>query len=189
MADSTINGANVTTLKPSTVGIVYCAPTTAVLPTSADDALGEEFKSVGDISEDGVVFSQSTDHSDIKDMAGDVVLSPQTSRSETCKFTMLEALNTEAMKASYGEANVTGDVTTGVTIRHNGDEPPKRAWVIDTIMSDGRAHRDVIPVAIISAYEDATLKPDTAYAYGVTLNCLKDDNGDTHIEYFGKAKA
>lgn len=185
MADSTINTANVSTMKPEMAGIVYYGPLTASLPTSADAPL-TDFKSVGDISEDGIVFSQSTDHSDMKDMNGDVVASPQTGRSETCKFTMLEALNTNAMKAAFGDSNVSGTVETGITIKHNGEEPPKHAWVIDTIMSDGRAHRDVIPCANISAYDDMTLKPDTAYAYGITLNCLKNDAGDTHYEYFGK---
>ena len=184
MADTTLDASNVSVQKGSVVGIVYYGPLTATLPTTADAAL-TGFTSVGLIGEDGIVFSQSTDHKDIKDMNGDVVLSPQTSRSETCKFAMIEALNINAMKAAFGDANVSGDLAKGITIKHNSIETPKCAYVIDTVMSDGRAHRDVIPVANISAYDDITLKPDTAYAYGITLNCLKDKAGQTHYEYFG----
>lgn len=188
MADSTLDSSKVSVQTGSIVGIVYYGPLTATLPTTADAAL-TGFTSVGLIGEDGIVFSQSTDHTDIKDMNGNVVLSPQTSRSETCKFAMIEALNVNAMKAAFGDANVSGELDTGITIKHNGVEAPKRAYVIDTVMSDGRAHRDVIPLANISAYDDITLKPDTAYAYGITLNCLPDKTGTTHYEYFGKAPA
>ena len=116
------NVENVTTGKPKVGGAVYRAPVGTTLPTDATTALNEAFKELGYVSEDGLVNSNSPESDDVKSWGGDVVLNMQTDKPDKMKFTLIEVLNIEVLKAVYGDDNVTGDIENGITVKANAKD-------------------------------------------------------------------
>ncbi len=181
--------SNVTTGKPKLGGAIFRAPLGTTLPDDAKAKLSNEYKSVGYISEDGVVNANSASTNTVKAWGGDVVLTPQTEKPDTFAFTMIESLNIEAIKSVYGDANVSGDLEKGLTIRANSDEQEDHVWIIDMVLKGGVAKRIVIPQASITEVGDVTYKDDTAIGYATTIAAKPSSaiDGDTHREYIVKA--
>lgn len=174
---------NVAILKPVTTGAIYYGEATATVPTSATATL-TGFSCVGYISEDGVTKSVSRDSTSIKDWGGETIKTVQTDYEATYKFTMTETLNVAALKAFYGEDNVTeGDSDGTITITATSDELPIRAWVIDAVTDEGRAYREVIPKGKISDTGEISFKRDEATGYEITVTALPDTSGKTHYIY------
>lgn len=177
------NAQNVTVGKPKINGAVFRAPLGTALPTSATETLNPAFQNVGYISDAGVVNSNSPSSNNIKAWGGDVVLVTLEEKPDTFQFTMIEAMNVEVLKAVYGDANVSGDLVTGIHIAANSTQQPNASWVIDEILKDGTKKRIVLPDAGVSAVGDITYADNAAVGYQTTLACLPDGNGNTHHEY------
>ena len=178
----------VTTGKPKTTGAIFYAPEGTVLPTSADTELDKAFTCVGLISDGGMKRSIKRTTKEIKDWGGNTVKVVQTEVKETFAFSMIEARNAAGQKATYGESNVTGDLASGITVKHDSSDPEEHAWVIDQIMSNGDLYRIVIPSGKVTDLDDVSYKPDEPIAYGVTITAVADGAGDTSNDYI-KAKA
>ena len=182
------NDANlVTTGKPKVSGAIFYAPLGTELPTTADAALDQAFMCVGMISEDGLKKTQTRDNADIKEWGGSTVKTIQKAVDETFKFKMIEALKDVVQKAVYGEANVSGTLTSGMTIKHNSVEPVEHAWVIDTIMSNGALARTVVPDGKITDIGEISYKADEVIGYEATLKALADADGNTSYDYVKNA--
>lgn len=179
MSDS----SKVTAGKPATGGAIYCAPIGTTLPTDTTTSLDVAFESLGYCSEDGLVNSNSPENENIKAWGGDTVLSVQTSKDDTFKFTLIEALNVNVLKAIYGSSNVTGTLATGITIEANADEAEYCSWVIEMIMKGGVAKRIVIPSAKVTEVGDITYADGDAVGYETTLTAQPDSSENTHYEY------
>lgn len=177
------NAQNVTAGKPFTGGAVFVAPLGTTLPTTATEQLDAAFKNVGYISEDGVTNSNAPSTENTKAWGGDIVLNTLTEKPDTYGFSMLEVMNTEAIKTVYGAANVSGDLSTGITVHANSKEVPELAFVIDMIYKNNVRKRVVIPDANVVLSGDITYADGSAVAFPVTLNSYPDSNGDTHLEY------
>lgn len=87
---NTNNVANVSSAKGVKGGYIFTAPAGTALPTDYRTALPTAWKCLGFISEDGYVETLDTDSEDIKDMNGDLMASPQTSRVESAQLTLAE---------------------------------------------------------------------------------------------------
>ena len=174
---------NVTAGKPNISGAVYRADLPATLPTDATTSLDAGFKLMGYCSDDGVANSNTPNTTDIKAWGGDTVLNIQTSKDDTFKFTMLEVLNLDVLKAVYGSSNVTGALATGITVKANSDEAEEGAWVIEMVLREGAVKRVVIPDAKISDIGDITYSDSAAVGYEITLTAMPDTSGQTHYEY------
>lgn len=189
MAQSKNDASKVSAGKPAVVGAIYAAPIKSTLPTDAKKALDEAFKCVGYISDAGVSNDNSPERETTRAWGGDPVNTSQTEKDDTFTFTMIEALNVEALKAVYGAANVTGDLASGITIRANSQEQPNMAWVIDMILKGNVPKRIVIPSAAVTAVGTITYADSSVIGYETTISAepWADLEGDTHREYIGGA--
>lgn len=184
-----MNNANfVTAGKPKVGGAVHVAPLGTTLPTSATEALGEEWMDVGYISKDGVTNSNSIETNEVKEWGGNTVLSIQTGKSDKFKMKFIEAMNRNVLKVVYGDGNVRGDLETGLTIKVNADEVVQWAWVIDMILRGNIAKRIVIPAAGINELGDIVYNSSDAVAFDATLTATPDADGNTHYDYMIKVE-
>lgn len=174
---------NVTAGKPKKGGHAYRAPLGTKLPTSATEALNEAFKSLGYFSDDGLINANSPTSEKLKAWGGDTVLNFQTEKPDTFKFTMIEALNVDVLKAVYGDANVSGDLSTGIHIKANSEEQKDCCWVFDMVLKNSVAKRIVVPCASVTAVGEIVYADNKAVGYDTTISAVPDEGGDTHHEY------
>lgn len=178
--------ANVTTAKPGIGGAIWVAPLATVLPTDATTKLSVDFKSLGYISEDGLVNTNTPTTENIKAWGGDIVANVQTEKEDTFGYTLIEAININVLKKIYGEDNVKGTLETGITIKANSEELQEQVVVVDTILKGGILKRIVIPVGKVSGLGDISYADADALGYEVTLTAVPDLEGNTHYEYISK---
>jgi hypothetical protein len=174
---------NVSAGKPAVSGGIWVAPLGTTLPTDATMNLNAAFKSLGYASEDGLTNENSVESDNVKAWGGDVVLTYQNGKDDTFKFTLIESLNIEVLKAVYGSANVTGDISTGITVKANADEAEDKAWVFEIIMRGGALKRIVVPCARISETGEINYTDEDATGYEITITATPDSAGQTHYEY------
>lgn len=173
----------VTVGKPKVGGSIFRAPIGTALPTAADAALNEAFKCLGYVSEDGVVNSNTAESDDIVAWGGNTVLNIQTSKPDTWKFTLIEAMNEEVLKTVYGDDNVTGTLAEGLTITANAAPLEAAAYVIDMIYNNDHVKRVVLPNAKVTEVGDITYADGSAVGYETTLTCMPDASDNSHYEY------
>lgn len=176
---------NVSAGKPKVSGAIYRAPLSSglVLPTDATTALGTDFKALGYVSDDGLTNTNSPDSETIKAWGGDTVLTIQTEKPDEFQLTLIEVLNTDVLAAVYGSSNVSGSLTSGITVKANADEPEEAAWVIDMVMRGGVLKRIVIPDGKVTEIGDIEYTDEDAVGYELTVQAMPDASGQTHYEY------
>lgn len=174
---------NVSAGKPALNGAVYRAASGTTAPTDATTALSADFKCLGYCGEDGLVNSNSPSTTDIKAWGGDTVLTIQEEKTDTFQVTLLEVLNTDVLKAVYGSTNVSGTLSTGVTITANAKEAEEGVWAVDMLLNSNTVKRIVIPKGKITEIGDITYSDSDPIGYEVTITALPDTSGNTHYEY------
>ena len=177
--------------KPNASGAIWRAPLGSTLPTDESATLDAAFKCLGYVSEDGLTNSNSPSSEEFKAWGGDVVATSQTEKPDNFQFKLIEILNVDALKAVYGDANVTGTLSTGITIRANSKEPVAAAYVVDMDLTNGTKKRVVIPNAKLQTLGDIVYKDNEIAGYDMTILAMPYTNfdGDTHREYIGPTGA
>lgn len=179
------NVANVTTGKPKVGGAVYRAPAGTAAPTDAKTDLPSAFKCMGYVSDEGVTNANTRETEEIKAWGGDTVANPQTSKTDTLQMTLIEFMNVEALKAYFGDKNVSGTLETGIHIKSNSGELERAVWVVEMIAAGGYPHRYVIPDGKVTETEDISYVDNDVAGLGLTITAYPDANGDTHHQYIG----
>lgn len=166
-------------------GGFYSADLTAALPTDAKKPLGEAFKLVSLVSDDGLKEALDRKSDDTRDWSGAIARTTQSEYSETWKLTLIERTDA-ALKEIHGQDNVTvtPDQEGGVAraIKHTDDQLPLRAYVAD--MQDGKTlMRKVFPQGQITDVGDVKYVKKDVISYDITITAYKDENGVFSYDY------
>lgn len=189
MADEkNLDAMNVGVGKPKLEGSVFRAPLGTEFPKNATDPLGDAFVSMGYSSDDGLVNSANRESEQLKAWGGQTVYTSQTSVEDQYTLTLIETLNSDVLKAVYGDDSVTGtDLATGIAVAVGMEEPQAAVWVFDMIIND-KLKRVILPNAKVSELGDITYKDDELVGFETTISALpySDPNTKksvTHYEY------
>lgn len=176
--------ANVSTGKPKTTGGVWMAPAGTTLPTDATTTLGNDFKCLGYISEDGVTESCDMSVNTINAWGGDPVLTAQENKTYTYSFTPIETINVEVLKAMYGSDNVSVDSTSGlITVKGNSKEVEAFVYVIELALRDGAYERIVLPNGKLTSLGDQTYNDSDPIGAETEITALPGSDGDAFKKY------
>lgn len=176
---------NVSTGKPKVGGAVFVAPLGTTLPTDATTALGSAFKDLGYCSEDGMTNANTGETTETIEWGGNVVDNPQTSFSDSFKIKLIESLNLDVLKTVFGEDNVTGALSTGITVTATSEEKLPVVLVVEMILRDGALKRIVVPEAKLTEVAEIVYKRDDAVGYDCTFKAAPYSgyNGGYHREF------
>lgn len=180
---------NVSVGKPAIGGAVSVADYGTTLPTSATTTLSGSFTNLGYISEDGLTNANSMESENIKAWGSDIVYNYQTGKEDTFTFTLIEGLNPDVLATVYGATNVSGTLSTGITVKANTTELDAHVWVVDMILRGGVLKRIVIPNGKVSEIGEITYADEEAIGYEITVTAMPGSDGDTHKEYIVAATA
>lgn len=178
--------SNVTTGKPQVAGGIFRAPSGTAVPTSCKTALAADYKSMGYIGEDGVTNANSPESDTGKAWGGEIVIAYQTEKPDTYQFVLIESKNTDALKAVYGDDNVSGTLEDEITINATVDDAVEAVWIIEMALRDDYLKRIVIPKGKIVEVGDIVYKDDEITGYEVTVQAFPFEGKTTHKEYIAK---
>lgn len=183
------NNKNVYASEPLATGSLLVAPLGTAGPTTATIAPNVAFIDLGHIGEAGFIETTDRKIDKKKNFGGKTVKILQTDYTHTFKFTFLESLRADVLKAVYGEDNVTVTAATAlhgtqVEIKKNAKKLPKKTWIIDTTDSELEAfYRSYIPEGQIMTLSDVKVVHTDTIEYEVELEAFQDASGNHVYTY------
>ena len=173
--------------KPSVIGGAFYAPTATAAPADGTTALTVAFVGLGYIGEDGL--SETVDRSIDKKKAwgGDVVKIVQTDFGAQIKLTLIETLNSDVLKAVYGDSNVSTTAATASKgeehkVKVNSSTLPKKSWVFE-VRDDPAKVRIYVPIGQVVEIGEVSYTESDLTGYEITIEAFPDANGDSFLKY------
>lgn len=184
MANST---SNVVAGMPLAAGGALNGPLGTALPTDETTALNVALKPVGYLSDDGVGLTPNRSTDKKKAWGGDTVLVLQTEFGVEVKATLIESLNSQALKTAFGSGNVTTTAATSTTgtkqaVKLNSVELDHLVWVFE-IKNGLKRIRVVLPDAQVTAVDEIKYSDSDAVGYALTITCFPDATGNYAYQY------
>lgn len=185
-----IDHSLVTVGQPTDGGCVYVSPYTPdlTLPTDAETKMNTltDFKSAGDLSQDGFTKANSKTKNDQKNWNEETVLSNTSEETNTYKLAFIEINRPVVAELRYGIGNVeTGEDGSVSEITEKVGVEDEWAIVIDELESNGYLRRTVIERASIDSVDDESHNKSGLVTYGMTFKVLKG-KGDIVKQYRAK---
>lgn len=183
---------NVVAGHPLASGGALVAPIGTALPTDETTALNVAFKALGYLSKDGVGINPNRSSDKTTAWGGDVVLVQQTEFGVEVKVTLIESLNSVALKTAFGSANVAttaATVSTGTkqAIKINSLELDHQEWVFE-IRNGAKKIRHVIPDGQVTKVDEIKYTDSDAVGYACTITCSPDATGNYVYTYTDDGK-
>jgi hypothetical protein len=183
--------SNVVAGVPLATGGILIGALSAAAPTTALSTL-TGFNAAGYIGEDGVTEANERSTDRIRAWGGDTVKVVQTEHNVTYKFTFLETLNADVLKAVYGEGNVTttaATVSTGTLheVQVNASTLPHKSYVFEVKDGDAKI-RIYVPDGQITEVGDITYSDSEVIGYEVTVEAFADSQGTKAYKYLDNGK-
>ena len=172
--------ANVVAGVPLATGGVLIGALTAAAPTTAVDAV-TGFSAAGYIGEDGVTETNERSTDRIRAWGGDTVKVVQTEHNVSYKFTFLETLNGDVLRAVYGDDNVTTEGTLH-TVQVNASTLPHKSYVFEVKDGDAKI-RIYVPDGQITEVGDITYSDSEVIGYEVTVEAFADETGNKAYKF------
>lgn len=183
--------ANVLAGTPLATGGVLIGALAAAAPMNATTT-PTGFTASGYIGEDGVTEANERSTDRIRAWGGDTVKVVQTEHNVTYSFTFLETLNTDVLKAVYGDSNVTMTAATGGTgklhaVLINAATLPHKSFVFEVKDGDAKI-RIYVPDGQITEVGEITYSDSEVVGYQVTLEAFADASGNKAYKYMDDGK-
>lgn len=183
--------ANVVAGVPLATGGVLIGALTATAPTTASGTL-TGFNAGGYIGEDGVTETNERSTDRIRAWGGDTVKVVQTEHNVTYQFTFLETLNSDVLKAVYGEDNVNTTAATASTgtlheVQVNSATLPHKSYVFEVKDGDAKI-RIYVPDGQITEVGDITYSDSEVIGYEVTVEAFADELGNKAYKFLDDGK-
>lgn len=147
------------------------------------EASGSVVKSLGYIGEDGLTKTTDTSAESYKDWRGDEVASGLSEYSESVQVPFLESRES-VLQVVFGDENVTSSEGTTV-IRRNQNFNGAHLFIFDSVVSDTKVKRTIIPNGVILERDDISENSSDLVTYTPTIKCLPSSffEGDCYREY------
>lgn len=173
--------SNITIGLPKANGAVFWAPAGSTLPSDATTALGADYINLGYVSEDGVTHSTAEESDNIVAWGKDVVITAQTSFSETVSINLMETVRASVLQFIRGTSNVSVDNDGSIASGTTGEQLPRGILVIETIQNNGgstpRYHRIVFgDCQLTDRSGDVTYNNSDPLTYPVSIQAYKFDS-------------
>jgi hypothetical protein len=185
MAETNIDTSLMTVGKPTEGGCVYVSfNTDCTLPTDATTKISTltDFKSVGDISENGFTEARSIDSEDIKDWGGTTILTLINGDTTTFQTEFLEVNRDVACKLRYGKDAVTTGTDGSVSeVKYKSYAGDPVVLVIDELETNGAIRRTVIKSAVVTSFDDITHQKGSLMVYGMTFTANAPKDGSEPV--------
>jgi hypothetical protein len=177
-----INVEQIAAPSPDTQGGVYRAPLGTALPTDTTTNLPVAWIPLGFVDDDGITIDIARPNTKQYAWGGGLIVSLQTSYSNTISFKLMQPLDPDVLKAVHSDTNVTVTpaTTTAGTLTTTTLNPKlnvNSAWVFNGYYQMATM-RWVVPNGRITTQRAVRWTHKTLAMYDVTLEAFPDTSGN-----------
>lgn len=162
-------------------GYFFLAPSGTELPTDNTTELAETYKNMGYLGDNGITFSDSSSTSTAYDLNGDSIATAQGTVEKTFTVVFRE-IKADTLKVMMGDSQVT-DTSGTIEAHDKGPNDTTYVAVFELLLKDDRKWRRIVPNCKVGALGDMSFSYEELVGREITMQALKDTNGDYYVDY------